>query len=303
VDYYTVQAQVHAEPAKSKDMGVQVERLPGSRTIRLYGTMAADAPVDVEELAIDDPAAYAAMAFRSILMAHGIAVTGTSRARHNPVRDGRGFTAQVLMPNSPEEQMANGSLSVNCMAHLDPAPMLATHTSAPLADDVVLTNKVSQNLHAEVLLHRLGRVYLCGSGSNVEGARMIRSYMARAGVQKNDFMLYDGSGLSDHDVVAPRALTKFLGYAATQPWFAQFKASLPDAGVDGTLAARFKPPLAYKVSAKTGTLGETRALSGYVTTAAGQTLVFSIMVDTHLPTTTADRVVMDKIVETIATVP
>ena len=214
--------------------------------------------------------------------------------------DGRGFSSQVLMPGSREEAfVGRGLIGGACLAQMRD-PVLAVHTSAAMGEDVTYTNKVSQNLHAELLLHRLGRVVLCGQGSTVEGARMVRAYVTHAGVDGKDFMLYDGSGLSDHDLVAPRAIVKFLGFAAIQPWFESFKASLPVGGVDGSLGARFKGLQPGTLSAKTGTLGESRALSGYVTTAGGKTLVFSVMVDDHLPGTNADRTIMDKIVETIA---
>ena len=299
VSYYTVQSQVQTVPAKTRD-GVQIERLPGSRIIRVFGTIAADSQPDVEQIAIDDPAAYAAMAFRNILMAHGISVTGVARSQHRPVSNGAGFASELLRKDRAEEVFLGGNFATSCLQTAAP-PTLATHLSAPLADDILLTNKVSQNLHAELLLHRLGRVGPCSQGSTVEGARMIRVFATHAAaVDPKDFILYDGSGLSDHDLIAPRALTKMLSYAATQPWFATFQNSLPQGGIDGTLASRFKPPLTFSLSAKTGTLGETRALSGYLTTSAGQKLIFSILVDNHLPTTTADRTIMDKIVTTIA---
>ncbi len=86
-----------------------------------------------------------------------------------------------------------------------------------------------------------------------------------------------------------------------QPWFAQWKPALPIGGVDGTLASRFTDsPLKGHVFAKTGTLGETRALAGYLDAASGKQVIFSIMVDNHEPGTSADRVTMDKIVEAIA---
>jgi len=309
VPYYTVLNQVAQAQPKAGSY-VQVERLSGSRTIRVYGQFAIGDPPDVEHVAIDDPALFAAMVFKNILTTHGIVVSGAAVSRHRPDLEGRGFTTQMLAPGGREQAVVSGGLQGgSCPGAADdmniPNPMrtLATHASAPLADDVLLTNKVSQNLHAELLLHRLGYAGFCGSGANVAGARMVRAYLLHAGVQGSDFMLYDGSGLSDHDLVAPRATAKFLSYAATQPWFDTFKASLPDAGPDGSLAARFKQPVTFKVSAKTGTLGESRSLSGYVTTTAGKTLIFSIMDDTHLPTTSADRMIMDKIVETIAMQP
>jgi D-alanyl-D-alanine carboxypeptidase/D-alanyl-D-alanine-endopeptidase (penicillin-binding protein 4) len=92
-----------------------------------------------------------------------------------------------------------------------------------------------------------------------------------------------------------------LQYASTQPWFADWKRSLPVGGEDGSLVERFgKAPLKDHVFAKTGTLGEARALSGYLDTASGRTVIFSIMVGNHMPHSSADRDVMDKIVAAIA---
>ncbi len=80
-----------------------------------------------------------------------------------------------------------------------------------------------------------------------------------------DFVLFDGCGLSVQDLVTPRAFTTLLSYAARQSWGEAFRTSLPVGGVDGSLSARFKQPLLDgKVFAKTGTLGEARALSGYL---------------------------------------
>jgi D-alanyl-D-alanine carboxypeptidase/D-alanyl-D-alanine-endopeptidase (penicillin-binding protein 4) len=180
--------------------------------------------------------------------------------------------------------------------------LLASHTSAPLGQDIILTNKVSQNLHAELLLHNLGRHAVCGDGSTIDGARQIRGYLLyAAGLDPDDFLFFDGSGLSSHDLVTPRATAQFLAYTAKQPSFPAWKASLPEGGEDGSLDKRFPdPPLKDHLFAKTGTLGESRALSGYLDAASGHTLIFSIFVDDHTPTTSADRATMDKIVTAIA---
>jgi D-alanyl-D-alanine carboxypeptidase/D-alanyl-D-alanine-endopeptidase (penicillin-binding protein 4) len=170
-----------------------------------------------------------------------------------------------------------------------------------------MTNKLSLNLHAEVLLRQLA--YAFGDAtSTAEGARVLRQFLLNAGVDGGDFVFYDGSGLSDKDLVTPRATAKLLSYAAhdpktggPQPWFADWKASLPVGGEDKGLATRFaKPPLKDHVFAKTGTLGEARALSGYLDCASGRTVIFSIMVGNHAPGSNADRDVMDKIVAAIA---
>jgi len=165
----------------------------------------------------------------------------------------------------------------------------------------MLTLKVSQNLHAELLLHRLGGAAACTTGSTAEGARIVRGYLLHAGLDPADFVFYDGSGLSGHDLVTPRATAQLLAYAAKQPWFAQWKAALPVGGEDGTLSSRFPDaPLKDHLFAKTGTLGESRGLSGYLDTASGKQVIFSIFVDDHAPNGSTDRAVMDRIVAAIA---
>ncbi len=110
--------------------------------------------------------------------------------------------------------------------------------------------------------------------------------------------------MSGHDLVTPRAVARLLEYAAGQPWFAVYKASLPVGGVDGSLVNRFAEAplngLKGRVFAKTGTLGEARALSGYLECASGRTVVFSIMVTDHAPGSGADRTAMDRIVAAVA---
>ena len=130
----------------------------------------------------------------------------------------------------------------------------------------------------------------------------MRQFLVGAGIAGGDFVLYDGCGLSMQDLITPRAFTGLLAYAARQSWGEAFRASLPVGGVDGSLAARFKAPAtAGKVFAKTGTLSEARALSGYIVAASGQTVVFSILCTDHRPSSPpADRAAMDKIVAAIA---
>jgi D-alanyl-D-alanine carboxypeptidase/D-alanyl-D-alanine-endopeptidase (penicillin-binding protein 4) len=304
VPYYSLaRGAVEMTPAGTGSH-VNVERTPGSRTLRVYGSIAVDASPDVEEVSIDDPALYSAMALRQMLIDRGIEVDGDATKQHWEVVDGHGFLGRVSAPPTPCETLlagGTGGCMVVCPALTWPS-VLASHTSAPLAEDVTLTLKVSQNLHAEILLHRLGHLpAMCGRGSTVEGARMVRAFLLHAGIDPADFVFYDGSGLSGHDLVTPRATAQLLAYATKQPWFAQWKAALPVGGEDGTLSSRFPDaPLKDHLFAKTGTLGESRGLSGYMDTASGRQVIFSIFVDDHAPNGSADRVVMDKIVAAIA---
>jgi D-alanyl-D-alanine carboxypeptidase/D-alanyl-D-alanine-endopeptidase (penicillin-binding protein 4) len=178
---------------------------------------------------------------------------------------------------------------------------LASRISVPVAQDVVVTNKVSQNLHAELLLRMLG-VTFGKDGSLAQGTRVVRQFMVDAGVSDSDFFFYDGSGMSMDDRIAPRAYTQLLSYASRQPWGASWRDTFPIAGVDGSLAGRFKnSSLKGRLWAKTGTLNETNALSGYLTTASGKTLAFSILVNGHRPGSQAEIPAMERICDAIAT--
>jgi D-alanyl-D-alanine carboxypeptidase/D-alanyl-D-alanine-endopeptidase (penicillin-binding protein 4) len=301
VPYYTVDiSALITGPAKSGDH-VQMERSIGSKVLRIYGAIAVDARPDEEEIAIEDPAEYAAAALKTMLEARGIVITGKARAKHRLAVDAQGFLKQTRLPIPGfDAHRVYGRASRPPAAPAVAGAMLAVHTSVPVHEDIVATNKVSQNLHAELFLHDLG-ASVAGDGSTVQGARVIRAFLENAGVDKDDFAFFDGSGLSGHDLVAPRATARFLLYASKQSWFADWKASLPVGGEDGTLASRFaKAPLKDHLFAKTGTLGEARALSGYLDCASGRTIIFSIMVNNHTPGSHADGAAMDKIVAAIA---
>jgi D-alanyl-D-alanine carboxypeptidase/D-alanyl-D-alanine-endopeptidase (penicillin-binding protein 4) len=314
VPYYTIEGGIQTVATKAEATGVQVERTPGSHVLRIYGSMAVKDETDIEEVAIYDPAEYAAMALKASLVAHGITVKGSPHAHHREVIDGSGFLTALRRPGAEDRYIDGENMASDCLEE-PPDPgvtTLATYASSSLQDNVIFTNKVSQNLHAELLLHHLGSAgMLCGRGSTVEGARMVRAFLLHAGIEPNDFVFFDGSGLSGHDLVTPRATARLLAFAASnppriglgspQPWFAAWRASLPIGGEDGSLASRFpNPPLKDHVFAKTGTLGEARALSGYLDCASGRTVIFSIMVGNHLPGTSADLAAMDKIVAAIA---
>jgi D-alanyl-D-alanine carboxypeptidase/D-alanyl-D-alanine-endopeptidase (penicillin-binding protein 4) len=293
--YYSVESSLTTAAANTM-AAVGIDRSPGSKVVRVYGTVPARMQPMTSHLAIDDPAEYSAMAFKQMLEQRGIRVTGKARAEHRLSVDTASFVAEAQQPlilpaTDKSTQSGCGNFCTT----------LASHVSPSLIDDVVATNKVSQNLHAELILRRLGKTF-ADDGSAVQGARVVRTFLTTlAGLDKDDFIFFDGSGLSGHDLVTPHATTQLLQYASTQPWFAEWKASLPVGGVDGTLAGRFtKAPLRGHVFAKTGTLGEARALSGYLDCASGRTVIFSIMVDNHAPHSRADEDAMDKIVAAIA---
>ncbi len=146
---------------------------------------------------------------------------------------------------------------------LEPIKILAEHFSTPLLDDIRVINKTSQNLHAELALRLVGK--LTGSGGSFEGGALaVKQFLLQAGLNPDEFIFLDGSGLSRRDLVTPAATVQLLMYAAGQPWGAAFQESLPVSGVDGSLADRFlNTPAGGLVQAKTGSLSHVNALSGY----------------------------------------
>jgi D-alanyl-D-alanine carboxypeptidase/D-alanyl-D-alanine-endopeptidase (penicillin-binding protein 4) len=163
-----------------------------------------------------------------------------------------------------------------------------------------MTNKASLNLHAELLLRLLGKLYGT-DGSLEQGSRVVRQFMVDAGVDNSDFFLYDGSGLSSNDKIAPRAFTRLLSYASRQPWGVAWRETLPVAGVNGTLDNRFKSsPLKARIWAKTGTSSEVNTLSGYISADSGRMLAFSILVNGRYPGSDNEELAIDHIAEAIA---
>jgi D-alanyl-D-alanine carboxypeptidase/D-alanyl-D-alanine-endopeptidase (penicillin-binding protein 4) len=292
VDYYTLDNTM--KPANAGDTAHPgLDRPPGAMLVRTWGTAPAEG--FHANLAVEDPAQFTAAAFKQALLSRGVSTTGETTSSHKYSISTTDFAVERIQPLTLVPSVLN-----TVAAPLADRKVLATHISVPVAEDIMVTNKTSQNLHAELLLRLLGK--LCAAdGSFAEGTRVVRQFMLDAGVDDGDFFFYDGSGMSMDDRIAPRAITRLLAYGSRQPWGAAWRDTLPIAGVDGTLGGRFKnSPLKGHLFAKTGTLGETNALSGYLTTASGTTLAISILVNGHRPGSNAELQAIDRIAEAIA---
>lgn len=292
VDYYTLDDSMTIAPAGEKPHpGLQ--RMPGNLLVRAWGT--APAQGLQLSLAVDEPAQFTASAFREALIGRGVSVSGAALTAHRLPTGTGDFDAE----RTEKLQLAPVSLP-SVVAPVTGTRVFASHVSIPLIQDLTVINKVSENLHAELLLRLLGK--LCAKDGSVEqGARVVRQFLLSAGINDSDFYLYDGSGMSPDDRIAPRAWTRLLTYAARQPWGAKFRATLPIAGVDGTLTNHFKKsPLAGRLQAKTGTLNEVHALSGYLTATSGETIVFSILVNGSRPGSGTESLAIEQICEAIA---
>src|SRR5437879_2473027 len=276
-DYYRIDNRIITTPGGT-GRKIFINREPGSTVLTLWGNMPLDDVGANEALAIEDPAKFAAQLFRSLLEKRGIAVYGSQRTPHTELASLSTFSVTTIAPSrggndSQSRPMTNQSL------------VLASYESKPLVEDVQVINKVSQNLHAEILLRLLGREK--GTAGTVEGGlEVLRGFLNQAGVPNDQYVFYDGSGLSRQNLVTPHAVVQLLRYAALQPWGASFRDTLPVSGIDGSFSDRFKSlDLQGRIYAKTGALGGVKSLSGYVTTKHGEQFAFSILTNNfNLPT-------------------
>ncbi len=278
--YYGFDNRIATVTGGKTDIGY--DRLPLERTVRLTGTIAVGAAPELVRFGIDDPALYAAWRLRTMLEARGVKVTGTVTVRHRPLVAADDGAVRAGAP----------------AAHPAQAVPLAQLTPPPLGEDLTVINKVSQNLHAELMLRRVSRKD--GSGSIADGLAVVRSMLTTAGVPRTAYDFSDGSGMSSYNRVAPRGAVIFLRWIAAQPWGAAWRETLPVGGIAGTLSRRFHgTSLEGKLFAKTGTLNATNALSGYMIAKSGKTLTFSVFAN-DIPEDAGASKYMDEALVTVA---
>jgi D-alanyl-D-alanine carboxypeptidase/D-alanyl-D-alanine-endopeptidase (penicillin-binding protein 4) len=285
----TFNSQITTSAAGSKP-DLAVVRQPGPNFILLRGTIPAGGAAVHLEIAMTQPAETAALALKQLLEARGVVVRGNVRALHSPAP----VVNAAGDPGSPDA-IATAT---------DDNSVLAEHLSQPLIESLRLTNKISQNLHAEMFLREVGRQKY-GTASTAAGLFVERDFLRTAGIADGDVVLTDASGLSPQDLVTPRAAVTLMRYAKTQPWGPDFISTLPIAGVDGTLENRFTSgPANGMIRAKTGSIDNVRAMSGYATTQRGASLVFGIFANNNpqhgLDATSTMDAILTAMVETIA---
>jgi len=169
--------------------------------------------------------------------------------------------------------------------------------SYPLYEILRLQNKPSDNVIAQTLFHALA-----GTAATDDSAgAAVAAFVKKAGGDPNGLVVADGSGLSRRNYVSPRNMVAVLRYMYRSANAKAFVDSLPVAGRDGTLKNRMKGTAAEgSVQAKTGYLSGVCCLSGYVTTASGEPLAFSIMLNNHLCPAAEAKAVQDRICEALA---
>lgn len=165
---------------------------------------------------------------------------------------------------------------------------------------VTYTNKVSDNLNAELILRALSRNASLSKASLQNGKKLIDSLITLSGANPKQYRITDGSGLSYYNLITAELLSKVLVYMHSQnkTTFDAFLTSLPIAGVDGTLSNRYKnSPAKGNVFAKTGTISGVASLSGYIKTKKENWLAFSILIQNYIGSASEARKIQDKLCE------
>lgn len=210
--------------------------------LRISGHISSRKKAETLELSVPDPFFYFAAVLKKVFEKNGIEVSGPIDRRKVPRWAGKIFT----------------------------------HYSEPLGVIIHEYNKESVNIIGESIVKAIGAEFLSPPGSWKSGTYIIENHLREIGLDEN-FSMADGSGLSRLNRVSPEDITHALAKAYKDPDIsAEFLASLPVAGVDGTLKKRFGE-LRGKVRAKTGYLEGARSLSGYVFGKNGRVYVFSII--------------------------
>jgi len=246
-----------------------------SNEIRLSGQLVAGSDTTERTPTIDNPTKFYVHVLKETLEENGIVVDG------DPVDcDGIETWKDEIMCDD------------DCME-------LAYYYSPPLSEIVKRCMKRSQNMYAETM-PRVLSWYVTGEGSIEAGREVMDSVFTDFGIEPGSWAYVDGSGLTRYNYISPQVLVKILEGMYNSDLKDVWMNSMPISGVDGTLRKRMIGTSAeQKVLAKTGTISNVRGLSGYTSTAAGENIVFSFLVNGHLLSSKETERITDSILELI----
>jgi D-alanyl-D-alanine carboxypeptidase/D-alanyl-D-alanine-endopeptidase (penicillin-binding protein 4) len=245
------------------------------------GKLPLEIPTYNDDVTVHNPAGLFIAFFKEALARHGVKVEGKLR------------TVNWL------ERQAEP-------IHIEKLVELGSVESLPMREIAREVMKPSQNLYTDLLLAHVGELHRTVQTSPNEsseelGIRELNKFLAEAEVKKGDVFFEEGSGLSRNNLTTPNATIALLQYMSRHKCAEVYSNSLPIAGVDGTLRGRMKGTAAAgNVRAKTGTLRWANSLSGHVTTAAGERLLFSIMLNRYPDPTHTARADVDTIAVMLA---
>lgn len=263
--------------AKGSKRELSIHRGLGENTITITGSIPLEDRGYTGSIGISHPALLFVYMLRSSLAQKGVTITGASRTR--------GAMGQPIETTRVTIIGSNGSTSSSAFQN-----EIATLQSPPFSVIAAQTLKPSQNLYTELILRTLGKVAPPPATSTSSlpqtseelGLEAVKAFLKTVGLRPEALVLDDGSGLSRNDMITADASVQLLTFMSKHRYATVFRDALPIAGVDGTLRNRFKgTPAENNVRAKTGSLSSAASLGGYLTTAGGEKLAFSIMVNNY----------------------
>lgn len=257
---------------------ISIARDLGDDVITIAGNIALEDKGYTGGIGISHPALLFVYLLRSSLAQRGVIIKGRSRTQNSDSNISAATGSQPFV-------------TASLVAGAKPALVeLAALQSPPFGVIASQTLKPSQNLYTELILRTIGKVAPATTsgpppiGQTTEdlGLVSVKSFLKTAGIRPESLVLSDGSGLSRNDMITAEASVQLLTFMSRHRYADVFREALPIAGVDGTLRTRLRnTPAENNLRAKTGSLSSAASLSGYVTTAAGEKLVFSIMVNNY----------------------
>lgn len=268
IDAFPIRAAVVTDTTENTDVDYQA--WPDS--ILISGRIRSDRP-DTTTIATPDAARFAALAFRDALVRRGIAVPAV----------------RIVYDSLEARQLRDTA-----------QPPLISWTSQPMSAIVAAILQPSQNWIAEQVVKTLGGLKR-GRGTWSNGIEAERRYLVDiARVDSTAFFLRDASGLSAQNLLAPNAIIRMLDHVRQQPWGATYRQGMPSPMLPRSTLSNRLAGLEGKVFAKTGTITNVNSLSGYITTASGRELIFSIMTNASGRPSAQVRRAIDHLVQTLA---
>lgn len=266
--------------ASGNKRDLQVVKKLDRNILEISGTMPVGDRGYSGSVAISRPSQLFIEMLRQLLQQKGVTITGQNR-----------------VVNAKEKAQAAVASTV--------APIEITKLeSPPFSVIAAKTMKPSQNMYTETVLRILGEQFGDKtdpkSTSDTRGLSVVKNFLAQAGIAPDSVIQHDGSGLSRHDLITAASNVQLYSYMARSPNAQAWRDSLTIGGIDGTLRNRFSgTAAANNVRGKTGTIDQVSALTGYVTTAGGEQIVFSIIVN-GVNTGSTRTATMDEIVVALA---
>lgn len=235
--------------------GIRFERSFGSNEITVTGRVALGTKPQFLWITVSDPSTFFVTVLRERIIEKGIQVSGK---------------AYTIRDYPDKSKIARREL-------------IASYYSPPLSELIKYIGRNSQNLYAEQLLKTMG-ARLKRSGSFSSGTKVVEEFLDSIGLEPRMHQLFDGSGLSRMNLVSAYGTVRLLDHMRREETYPVFLDCLPEAGRTGTLSSRMKGTTAEgNLRAKTGTIRNTRSLSGYLTTLEGELLVFSVLINNFTP--------------------